>query len=231
VLVASIRALKMHGGVAMKDITKPNLDALQKGFANLDKHIENLNKFGVPVVVAINNFASDTVQEIEMVTNHCKELGVRHAVSQVYAEGGKGGRDLAEQVLDVLSNQEPDFRFLYDEKLPIKEKIRIIATEIYGARDVRYIGNADRDIRSIEESGNNELPICMAKTQYSITDDPKLKGAPRNWTLTVKEVYASAGAGFIVPLCGDVTLIPGLPKEPAALRMDITDDGRIIGLS
>ncbi len=231
VLVCSIRALKMHGGVAVDKLTEPNIEALQRGFANLDKHMENLRKFGVPVVVAINHMAGDTVQETEIVTNYCHRKGVKCVVSRVYAEGGKGGRALAEEVINVLENQKADFRFLYDVNLPIKEKIKILATQIYGAKDVRYVGNADRDIRTIEDIGANNLPICIAKTQHSITDDPKLKGAPRDWTLTVKEVYLSAGAGFIVPLCGDIMLIPGLPPEPTAKRMDITDEGKIIGLS
>lgn len=234
VIVASIRALKMHGGACLEDALdceKPNLDALGKGFANLDKHVENVRKYGVPVVIALNKFATDTEDEVRMVRDHCSELGVPCAVSLVFAEGGEGGRELAETVLKVLDNTPSDFRFLYDENLPVKEKIRLIATEIYGAKDVRYIGTADRDIRAIEIAGANHLPVCMAKTQLSISDDPRLKGAPRGWTLTVREVLVSAGAGFIVPLCGEMMLIPGLPSEPAAERIDYTDDGRVIGLS
>jgi formate--tetrahydrofolate ligase len=234
VIVASIRALKMHGGACLQDALdweRPNLDALQKGFSNLDKHIENVRKYGVPVVVALNHFPTDAPQEIEAVKRHCAQLQVPCALSDVFTQGGNGGRLLAEQVLHVLATETSSFRPLYDTELPIKDKIKKIATEIYGAKDVRYIGTADRDIRAIELSGNNKLPICMAKTQLSITDDPKLKGAPKGWTLNVKEVLLSAGAGFIVPLCGEVMLIPGLPSEPSAVRIDYTDDGRFIGLS
>jgi formate--tetrahydrofolate ligase len=234
VIVASIRALKMHGGVELKDALdkeKPNLDALEKGFSNLDKHIENIKKFGVPVVVALNHFSTDTEVEIELVKKHCQGLRVRCALSNVYAEGGVGGKELAEHVIHILRSEHSKFKPLYEQKLPIKDKIRIIATEMYGAKDVRYIGTAERDIRAIENSGYNNLPICMAKTQLSITDDPKIKGAPKGWTLTIKEVTVSAGAGFIVPLCGDIELIPGLPSQPAAERIDISDEGRITGLS
>lgn len=234
VIVASVRALKMHGGACLEDALnceQPNVEALEKGFSNLDKHIENIRKFGVPVVVALNHFPSDSEQEIEAVRKHCARMRVPCALSNVFAQGGEGGRELAEQVLHVLRTEKSSFEPLYDPSLSIKEKIRIIATEIYGAKDVRYIGTAERDIRAIEVAKNNELPICMAKTQLSITDDPKLKGAPKGWTLTVREVLVSAGAGFIVPLCGEINLIPGLPSEPAAERIDYTDDGKIIGLS
>lgn len=182
-------------------------------------------------MVAINRFEGDRPEDIEAVREHCAQLGVPCAVSDVYARGGAGGRELAETVMDVLGTQRSEFQPLYDVELPIEEKIRIIATEVYGAKDVRYVGTALRDIRAIEVAGYGKLPVCMAKTQLSITDDPKRKGAPRGWTLTVKEVLVSAGAGFIVPLCGDIMLIPGLPSEPAAERIDITDDGRFIGLS
>jgi formate--tetrahydrofolate ligase len=234
VIVASIRALAMHGGACLDDAVTcegADLASLQKGFANLDKHIENIRKYGVPAVVALNRFTTDAEEEIEAVREHCAELGVPCAVSEVYSLGGKGGRDLAETVMRVLGTQRSDFRPLYDTALSIEEKIRLIATEIYGAKDVRYVGTAKRDIRAIELAGNNKLPICMAKTQLSITDDPKLKGAPRGWTLTVKEVIVAAGAGFVIPLCGDIMLIPGLPSEPSAKRIDHTDDGRIVGLS
>ena len=234
VIVASIRALKMHGGACLADALtceEPDLCALKKGFSNLDKHIENVHRFGVPVVVALNHFEEDHAEEIAAVREHCARLNTPFAVSDVYSRGGEGGRELAEQVMQVLSTQPCDFRFLYDIELSIKEKIRTIATEMYGARDVRYIGTANRDIRAIEQAGNGNLPVCMAKTQLSITDDPKLKGAPRDWTLNVKEVLVSAGAGFIIPLCGEIMLIPGLPSEPSAERFDYTDDDRFIGLS
>lgn len=234
VIVASVRALKMHGGACLHDpldCEQPNVAALTKGFSNLDKHIENVKKYGVPVVVALNRFPTDTAEEIETVRVHCAHLKVPCAVSDVFVNGGEGGRQLAEQVAHVLKTEQSTFHPLYDIKMPIKDKIRLIATEIYGAKDVRYIGTANRDIRTIELAGNNDLPICMAKTQLSITDDPKLKGAPKGWTLNVKEVLLSAGAGFIIPLCGEITLIPGLPSEPAAERMNYTNEGKFIGLS
>lgn len=234
VVVASIRALKMHGGACLQDALdceRPNLDAIHKGFSNLDKHIDNVRKYGVPVVVALNHFPTDAPEEIEAVRRHCALMKVPCALSDVFTLGGEGGRQLAEQVLHVLATETSHFKLLYDIDLPIKEKIRLIATEIYGAKDVRYIATADRDIRAIEMAGNSKLPICMAKTQLSITDDPKLKGAPKGWTLNVKEVLLSAGAGFVVPLCGEIMLIPGLPSEPAAERIDYTNEGRFIGLS
>ncbi len=234
VIVASVRALKMHGGACLADALTceaADLGALKKGFANLDKHIQNVRSFGVPVVVALNHFKGDYPEEIQAVKEHCARANIPWALSDVFAHGGEGGKELAEKVMEVLRNEPSDFHHLYDTRLTIKEKIRTIATEMYGARDVRYIGTAERDIRSIELAGNDNLPVCMAKTQLSITDDPKLKGAPRNWTLNVKEVLVSAGAGFIIPLCGEIMLIPGLPSEPSAEKMDYTDEGRFIGLS
>ncbi len=233
VIVASVRALQMHGGACLEDAVECEGDvaSLRRGFANLDKHIEIVRRYGVPAIVALNRFNTDTAEEIEAVREHCAQLGVPCALSEVFVRGGPGGKELAETVMRVLEEQESDFRPLYDTQLSIEEKIRTIATEIYGARDVRYVGTAMRDIRAIELAGNDKLPVCMAKTQLSITDDPKLKGAPSGWTLTVKEVLLSAGAGFIVPLCGDIMLIPGLPSEPAAKRIDYTDDGRYVGLS
>lgn len=233
VIVASVRALQMHGGACLEDAVECEGDviSLRMGFANLDKHIEIVRRYGVPVVVALNHFATDTEEEIKAVREHCAEMGVPCALSEVFVHGGPGGKELAETVMRVLTTQSSDFRPLYDTQLSIEEKIRTIATQIYGAKDVRYVGTALRDIRAIELAGNDKLPVCMAKTQLSITDDPKLKGAPKGWTLTVKEVLLSAGAGFIVPLCGDIMLIPGLPSEPAAKRIDYTDDGRYVGLS
>ncbi|QLH74609.1 MAG: formate--tetrahydrofolate ligase [Methanomassiliicoccales archaeon] len=230
VIVCSIRALKMHGGATLDQICKGDCLTLRKGFENLDKHIENIRKFGVPVVVAINFFDTDTQEEIDLVRRHCKDKGVRCAVSRVFAEGGKGGRELAEAVLDVLENEPCEFRLLYSSDRPLREKIKTIATEIYGAADVIFEGEAERNLKLIEQSGYGNLPICMAKTQLSITDNPKLKGAPRGWTLKVREVRVSAGAGFVVPICGQIMLIPGLPSEPAALKMDIDENGKITGL-
>jgi formate--tetrahydrofolate ligase len=231
VLVASIRALKMHGGMPEKQIGTPNLEFLEKGYSNLDKHIENIKKFGVPVVVAINQFPTDSPEEIEHCRKHCEKLGARYAVSRVFVDGGKGGVDLAKAVIDALDKEKADFKFLYDEKLPIKEKIKIIATQIYGAKDVVYSGTAPDDIQAIEKSGNDKLPICMAKTQHSLSDDPVKKGAPKDWVLNVREVRLSAGAGFIVPLTGEMMTIPGLPGKPAAERINIDDNGYITGLN
>ena len=234
VIVATIRALKMHGGACLEDVLEcdsPDLDALDRGFANLDKHIENVRRYGVPVIVAINHFPTDAGEEIEHLQAHCARLGVPCALSRVFTEGGEGGRELAETVMEVLRTQGSEFRFLYDVDLPIRDKIRKIATDIYGADDVQYVGTAARDIRAIELAGGEHLPICMAKTQMSLSDDPRLKGAPRGWTLTVREVLLSAGARFIVPLCGNIMLIPGLPSRPAAEHIEYTDEGRIIGLS
>ena len=231
VIVVSIRALKMHGGAQLAEIGNRDPIALRKGFSNLDKHIENIRKFGLPVVVSINHFDSDRDEDIAMVRNHCKELGVRCALSYVFSQGGPGGRELAEAVLDVLENDKPQFRYLYDIDRPMKEKIKTIATEIYGASEVVFEGEAERNIKLIESSGFGNLPICMAKTQLSITDNPKLKGAPQGWVLKVREVFVSAGAGFIVPVCGQMMLIPGLPAEPASVKMDIDDNGRITGLN
>jgi formate--tetrahydrofolate ligase len=183
------------------------------------------------VVVAINRFPSDTDEELRLVKAHCEKMGTRAALSTVFLDGGKGGVELARAVIDTIENEPGKFKLLYDEKLPIKDKIRTIATRIYGARDVAYIGTALDDIRAIEAASNDRLPICMAKTQQSLTDDPRLKGAPTGWTLTVREVRLSAGAGFIVPLTGEMMTIPGLPAHPAAERIDIDDDGHITGLN
>jgi len=244
VLVASIRALKMHGGmneqelkdilakkVPTKDEAKKHLGYLEKGFANLDKHIENMQKFGVPTVVAINRFPTDTDDELELTRKHCEKVGVRFAQSEVFVKGGEGGVDLAKAVLECLEKEKSDFKVLYDEKLPIKQKIEKIAKEIYGADNVVYTGTAPADIAAIEKAGNDKQPICMAKTQHSLTDDPAKKGAPKGWTLTVREVRLSNGAGFIVPLTGKMMTIPGMPTTPAAERINIDDKGYITGLN
>ncbi len=230
VIVASIRALKMHGNVPVDRVCEKDCDGLRRGFANLDKHIENIRKFGIPMVVALNHFAADTDEEIQIVLDHCKSKGVRCALSDVFSRGGEGGADLAKQVLDVLENERPNFRFLYDTKLPLKEKIRIVASEMYGALDVQYESGAEKAIHLIETSGTNRLPVCMAKTQLSLSDNPKLKGAPTGWVLNVREVFVSAGAGFIVVVCGPIMLMPGLSSDPSALGIDISDEGYITGL-
>ncbi|MDI7246270.1 MAG: formate--tetrahydrofolate ligase [Bacillota bacterium] len=231
VLVASVRALHHHGGVAKSKLAEKNLEALAKGCGNLDKHVMNVTqRFGLPVVVAINRFPADDPEELDYLRRHCEELGVRSAISEVVARGGEGGIELAEAVLDVLEHEKADFRFLYDLDLPVKAKIERLATEIYGADGVVYAGTAERDIKVIEEQGLGRLPICTAKTQLSLSDDPALRGAPRGWKLTVREVRASAGAGFLVPLCGQMMTMPGLPTHPAAENVDIDDEGKIVGL-
>ena len=230
VLVVSVRALNMHGGVSKEDVQITNLDALRKGLANLDKHVENLKKFGLPIVVAINQFPTDEPEELELVRKHCAELGVRSAVSRVVAEGGAGGEELAQTVLDVLATEPAQFRPLYDWKLPIKSKLEILAKEIYGADDVVYAPKAERSIRDLTRLGHGELPVCVAKTQHSISDNPKLKGAPKGWKLTITDVRPSLGAGFLVCLAGDIMTMPGLPAKPAAENVDIDAEGRITGL-
>ena len=230
VIVASIRALMTHGGGLLDDLATMNDDALRAGLCNLDKHVENMSSFGLPVVVAVNRFANDTQVEMDIVKDHCREIGVRCAFSEAFAKGGEGAIELAETVLDVLDNVKPDFHFLYDVDSPIKDKVEAVATEIYGAGSVVYTKEAEKAIAQMEKDGYDKLPVCIAKTQASLTDDSKVKGAPRGWTLSVREVQLSAGAGFVIPVCGTLTLMPGLPKVPAAMRMDLTDDGRIIGL-
>jgi len=230
VLVATIRALKMHGGVAKDNLKEENLAALEEGMENLEKHIENVNKFGVPTVVAINRFPDDTEAELELVRRKCEELGVNVALSEVWAKGGEGGEELANAVVDVLENEESKFKFLYDEKAPIKEKIETIATEIYGADGVDYSDTALAQIKKYEKQGYAEIPVCMAKTQSSISDNPNLKGRPSGFRISVKEINLSAGAGFLVVMTGPVLTMPGLPKRPSAEDIDIDADGKISGL-
>ena len=230
VLVATIRALKMHGGVSKDNLKEENLDALEKGMENLEKHIENVNKFGVPTVVAINRFPDDSEAELELVREKCEELGVNVALSEVWAKGGEGGEELANAVVDVLENEESKFKFLYDEKAPIKEKIETIASEIYGADGVDYSDTALAQIKKYEKQGYDDIPVCMAKTQSSISDNPNLKGRPSGFRISVKEINLSAGAGFLVVMTGPVLTMPGLPKRPSAEDIDIDADGKISGL-
>ncbi|AZR74956.1 formate--tetrahydrofolate ligase [Anoxybacter fermentans] len=230
VIVATARALKMHGGVPKNNLTEENLEALAKGIENLDKHIENVQKFKVPVVVAINRFPTDTEAELEFIREHCEKLGVPVALSEVWAKGGEGGIELAETVLKVLETTPAEFEPLYDVNLPIKEKIETIAKEIYGADGVIFTKNCEKQIEKLTEHGFDKMPICMAKTQNSISDDPTLLGRPRNFKITVREIYVSAGAGFLVALTGDVMTMPGLPKRPAAVDIDVDAEGRITGL-
>ncbi len=230
VIVASIRALMTHGGGVLDDESTLTLETLRKGLCNLDKHIENMTMYGVPIVVSINHFASDSEEEMDLVRDHCKEKGVRVAFSDAFIKGGEGAEELANTVLDALENDKKDFHYLYDLDKSIKEKIETVATKIYGADGVTFSAAADKAIAGMEADGYGNLPVCIAKTQASLTDDSKKKGAPRGWILNVREVQLSAGAGFVVPVCGTLTLMPGLPKVPAAMRMDLLPDGRIVGL-
>lgn len=230
VIVASVRALNMHGGVSKRDVQKTNLEALRRGLVNLDKHIENVQKFGLPIVVAINQFPTDVPEELDLIKAHCEENGVRWAISKVVAEGGAGGVEFAQTILDVLEEETPQFQPLYDWNLPIKKKLDILAEEIYGAKAVQYSDKAERSIRELTRLGYGELPICVAKTQHSITDNPALKGAPTDWVLSITDVRPSLGAGFLVCLAGDIMTMPGLPTKPAAENVDIDAEGRITGL-
>ncbi|MCL4516452.1 MAG: formate--tetrahydrofolate ligase [Firmicutes bacterium] len=232
VLVTTIRALNMHGGVPKAQVSEKNLKALEAGLANLGAHIHNLTQnFGtLPCVVAINKFPTDRPEEIKMVEDYCAKMGVRTALSEVVVKGGDGGIELANAVLETLESKKSNFKPLYDPKLPIKDKIEILATRVYGADGVVYTPEAEKNIETLNKLGFDKLPICMAKTQHSITDNPDLKGAPRGWSLTVRQVKVSAGAGFIVALTGEIMTMPGLSKEPAAEKVDIFPDGKIVGL-
>ncbi|HEX2945340.1 MAG TPA: formate--tetrahydrofolate ligase [Clostridia bacterium] len=230
VLVATIRALKYNGGVKKENLRQEDLHALKLGFANLEKHVENLKKYGVPVVVAINHFDSDTHEEIEYVKTRCKGMNVEVAFSQVFARGGEGGKELAEKLVHMIHNIPSGFKVLYDVKAPVKTKIETIAREIYGARGVTYAPAADKAIKKLEELHLDELPICMAKTQYSLSDNPSLLGRPENFEINVREIKVSAGAGFIVAMTGEIVTMPGLPKVPAAEKIDIDESGTITGL-
>jgi len=229
VLVATVRALKSHGGVAKTDLGKPNMAALEKGLANLAKHIENVGKFGLPAVVAINAFPTDTAEELAFVEEKCAAMGAEVALSEVWAKGGAGGEAVARKVL-AAAEKPNKFRFLYDEKLPIKNKIDTIAREIYGADGVIYTPAADKAIAELTALGFDKTPVCMAKTQYSLSDDAAKIGWPTGFTVTVREVRVSAGAGFLVAITGEIMTMPGLPKKPAAEAMDIDNSGRIVGL-
>lgn len=230
VLVATIRALKYNGGVAKADLTKENVEALKKGIVNLGVHIENLRKFGVPVVVAINHFYTDTDAEIAIVREFCEKMGAKVAFSDVFLKGGEGGIELANAVVETIETTKSDYKPLYDEKLTIKEKLDIIAKEIYRADDVTYTAKADKAIKEIESLGLDRVPVCVAKTQYSLSDDPAKLGKPEGFHITVSDVRASAGAGFVVVYTGDVMTMPGLPKVPAADNIDVDADGKITGL-
>lgn len=230
VLVATIRALKYNGGVPKDEISSENLDALKAGIVNLEKHIENLHKFGVPVVVTLNSFVTDTKAETDFVEQFCKERGCEFALSEVWEKGGEGGIDLANKVLETIEHKESNFKVLYDDSLSLKEKIETVAKEIYGADGVTYSPAAERELKRITDLGMGDFPVCMAKTQYSLSDDAKKLGRPSGFKINVREVYASAGAGFVVAVNGSIMTMPGLSKKPAAYGIDVDDNGVITGL-
>lgn len=230
VLVATIRALKYNGGVKKEDLSEENLKALQAGIVNLEKHIENLHKYGVPIVVTLNSFVTDTKAEIDFVQKFCEDRNCEFAISEVWEKGGEGGIALANKVLDTLEKKESHFKVLYEDSLSLKEKIETVANEIYGAGGVSYSPAAEKQLQKLEELGFGNLPVCMAKTQYSLSDNPAFLGRPVGFEMSIREVYVSAGAGFVVVLTGAVMTMPGLPKAPAAYQIDVNDDGVITGL-
>jgi len=230
VLVATVRALKYNGGVGKENLSEENIDALKKGIVNLGKHIENIKKFGLPVVVALNHFFTDTEKEIETVKEYCASLGVRCEISKCFAEGGEGTLDLANAVLSTLDKDEANFKPIYEDSLSIKEKIEKIVKEIYGGTQVIYEPKANKEIKFLEENGFSNLPVCMAKTQYSLSDNPALLGRPEGFSVTVRDLYVNAGAGFITILTGKIMTMPGLPKVPAAEKVDVDEFGVIDGL-
>ena len=231
VLVATLRALKLHGGVELEKVNEENVEAVEQGFENLKKHVENLQIFGVPFVVALNRFSTDTEAEIKKVLDLCRREKIRVALSEVYSKGGQGGVELAQEVLKAVDEDESRFQYLYPLDIPLLEKIEVIAKKIYGASSVAMEGKIKRKIRRIEKKGFGNLPVCIAKTQYSLSDDDEALGRPKDFTLIVTNASLSSGAGFVVVYCGDIMTMPGLPKIPSSERVDVTDDGRIIGLS
>lgn len=230
VLVATVRALKMHGGVPKTDLATPDVEAVKRGIVNLEKHIENIKQYGLPLVVAINAFAQDTPEELEAIRSHCAAHGVNVALSEVFAKGGEGGIELAKEVVALATSGKADFKLLYGEELSLKEKIETIAKNIYGAVGVNYTKEANNALKDFEKMGYGHLPVCMAKTQYSFSDDPALLGRPESFEITIKNCRIAAGAGFVVVLTGDIMTMPGLPKVPAAEKIDVSDDGVISGL-
>ena len=230
VLVATVRALKMHGGVPKTDLATPDVEAVKRGIVNLEKHIENIKQYGLPLVVAINAFAQDTPEELEAIRSHCAAHGVNVALSEVFAKGGEGGIELAKEVVALATSGKADFKLLYGEELSLKEKIETIAKKIYGAVGVNYTKEANNALKDFEKMGYGHLPVCMAKTQYSFSDDPALLGRSEGFEITIKNCRIAAGAGFVVVLTGDIMTMPGLPKVPAAEKIDVSDDGVISGL-
>lgn len=230
VLVATVRALKMHGGVPKTELATPDVEAVKRGIVNLEKHIENIKQYGLPLVVAINAFAQDTPEELDAIRSHCAAHGVNVALSEVFAKGGEGGIELAKEVVALATSGKADFKLLYGEELSLKEKIETIAKKIYGAVGVNYTKEANNALKDFEKMGYGHLPVCMAKTQYSFSDDPALLGRPEGFEITIKNCRIAAGAGFVVVLTGDIMTMPGLPKVPAAEKIDVSDDGVISGL-
>ncbi len=230
VLVATVRALKMHGGVPKTELATLDVEAVKRGIVNLEKHIENIKQYGLPLVVAINAFAQDTPEELEAIRSHCAAHGVNVALSEVFAKGGEGGIELAKEVVALATSGKADFKLLYGEELSLKEKIETIAKKIYGAVGVNYTKEANNALKDFERMGYGHLPVCMAKTQYSFSDDPALLGRPEGFEITIKNCRIAAGAGFVVVLTGDIMTMPGLPKVPAAEKIDVSDDGVISGL-
>ena len=231
VVVATIRALKMHGGLAKTELSSENLEALEKGLPNLLRHVSNIkNVYGLPAVVAVNRFPTDTEKEIELIIDKCKELGVNVVLSEVWGKGGEGGMDLAREVVRLCEEETPDFRFSYELDTSLEDKIESVVKKIYGGDGVNILPAAKKQIEQLTELGFDKLPICVAKTQYSFSDDPTKLGAPSGFTVSVKNVKVSAGAGFVVVLTGDIMTMPGLPKSPAAFNIDVDDNGKITGL-
>ena len=229
VILATVKALKYNGGVKKDELAAPNLEAVKKGIVNLDKHIENLHAFGVPVVVTLNSFLTDTQEEYEFIKKHCEDMGCEFALARVWAEGGKGGEELAKKVIKTIENKKSELKFTYELDAPLKDKIEAIAKKIYGAGSVSYSSEASRMLKKLEKMGYGNLPVCMAKNQYSLSDDPNALGRPEGFNVNIREVYVSAGAGFVVAITGTVMTMPGLPKVPAAESIDVVDD-KIVGL-
>lgn len=225
-----MRALKYNGGVPKTELNAENLDALSKGIVNLEKHIENIQQYGVPVVVTLNSFTSDTEAEYEFIKNFCEERGCEFALSEVWAKGGEGGEALAEKVIHTLENKESHYHPIYPDEMSLKDKIHTVASKIYGADGVTYSPAANKALKQIEDMGFGNFPVCMAKTQYSLSDDQTKLGRPTGFEINVRDVYVSAGAGFVVVLTGAIMTMPGLPKKPAADNIDVNDDGVIVGL-
>jgi len=231
VIVATIRALKFHGGAALPDLNQENLEALDTGFENLERHVNNIRHvFGLPCVVSINHFTNDTEAEVSLLRQKCEALGVSVVVAKHWAEGGKGAQDLAHKVVEIIENESSNLTFAYEDHLSLEEKIESVAKKIYGAEGIKLDSKAKTRLKELADEGHGALPVCIAKTQYSFSSDPTLKGAPTGHTLTVREVRLSAGAGFVVAICGDIMTMPGLPKTPAANRIGLDDDGKVVGL-